>query len=127
MMEERATKMFDEAVQQLKDAGNELYRPKEDVVSFLVCKNSQFAIQNFLRGYLLQHGVETSDEDMINTLYDKCKSINKNFEKVNLQGFDCQAHSLKSRFCDGAEKVSRCFDIADNLDTFLREEKIISS
>lgn len=118
--------MYDEAVQKLKDAGDELYKPKEDVVSFLVCKNSQFAIQNFLRGYLLQHGFETSDEDTIDTLFDKCKSINKNFEKVDLHGFDCQAHSLKSRFCDGAEKVSRCFDIADGLDTFLREEKIIS-
>ena len=125
-MEERATKMYDEAVQMLKDAGDELYRPKEDVVSFLVCKNSQFAIQNFLRGYLLQHGIETADEDTIETLYNKCKSINKNFEKVDLQGFDCQAHDLKSRFCEGAEKVSRCFDIADSLDTFLREEKIIS-
>jgi len=124
-MEERAAKMYDEAVQMLKDAGDELYRPKEDVVSFLVCKNSQFAIQNLLRGYLLQHGIETADEDTIETLYNKCKSINKNFEKVDLQGFDCQAHDLKSRFCEGAEKVSRCFDIADSLDTFLREEKII--
>ena len=125
-MEERAANMYDEAVQMLKDAGDELYRPKEDVVSFLVCKNSQFAIQNFLRGYLLQHGFETTEEDTIDALFNKCKSINKNFEKVDLQGFDCQAHDLKSRFCEGAEKVSRCFDIADSLDTFLREEKIIS-
>ena len=125
-MDERTTTMYNEAVRLLKDAGDELYRPEEDVVSFLVCKNSQFAIQNFLRGYLLQHGFETGEEETINSLYAKCKSINKNFEKINLEGFDCQAHDLKSRYCEGAEKVSRCFDIADSLDTFLREEKIIS-
>ena len=125
-MDERATKMYDEAVRLLKDAGEELYRPEEDVVSFLVCKNSQFAIQNFLRGYLLQHGFETESEETVKSLYERCKTINKNFEKINLEGFDCQAHDLKSRYCDGADKVSRCFDIADSLDTFLREEKIIS-
>ena len=36
-MDERATKMYSEAVRLLKDAGDELYRPEEDVVSFLVC------------------------------------------------------------------------------------------
>ena len=125
-MDERASKMYDEAVRLLKDAGEELYRPEEDVVSFLVCKNSQYAIQNFLRGYLLQHGFETEGEETVQSLYERCKAINKNFEKINLEGFDCQAHDLKSRYCEGADKVSRCFDIADSLDTFLREEKIIS-
>lgn len=125
-MDTRATKMYNEAVRLLKDAGEELYRPEEDVVSFLVCKNSQFAIRNFLRGYLLQHGFETKEEETITDLYEKCMSINKNFEKIDLEGFNCQAHDLKSRYCEGADNVSRCFDIADSLDTFMREEKIIT-
>ncbi len=40
----------------LNEASNELYRPEEDVVSYLVCKNSQYAIENYLKGFLLKNG-----------------------------------------------------------------------
>lgn len=125
-MEEKARELFDVAVQKLKDANEELCRPEEDVVAFMVCKNSQIAINNFLKGYLLQNGIEASSDEKIDELYAKCKSINENFGKINLEGFDCIADSLESRYCSSTEKVSRCFDIADGLDAFLREEKIIN-
>lgn len=125
-MEENVRELFDTAIRKLKDANDELCRPEEDVVAFMVCKNSQIAIHNFLKGYLLQNGIETSSDATINDLYTKCKSVNDNFGKINLEGFDCIADSLESRYCSGTEKVSRCFDIADSLDAFLREEKIIN-
>ena len=125
-MEEKVRELFDSAVKKLKDANDELCRPEEDVVAFMVCKNSQMAINNFLKGYLLKNGIETSSDETINELYTKCKSFNENFGKINLEGFDCVADSLESRYCSGTEKVSRCFDIADSLDAFLREEKIIN-
>ncbi len=53
-MEEKVRELFDSAVQKLKDANDELCRPEEDVVAFMVCKNSQMAINNFLKGYLLK-------------------------------------------------------------------------
>ncbi len=124
-MEEQVQKLYDVAVQKLKDANDELCRPEEDVVAFMVCKNSQVAIHNFLRGYLLQKGIETDTEASVDELYARCKTINANFEKIDLEGFDCQASNLESRYCSGNEKVSRCFAIADSLDAFLREEKII--
>ncbi len=58
-------------------------------------------------------------------MYQRCIKINNRFENVDLAGFNCHSHEVSSRYCEGAEKVSRCFDIADSLDTFLREEKII--
>jgi len=125
-MENLAQNHFKEATRMMKEAGKELYRPEEDVVSFLVCKNSQGAIHNFLKGYLLKNGIETETDESIEDLYNQCKIIDKRFEKIDLSGFNCQSHELGSRYCEGAEKVSRCFDIADSLDTFLREEKIIS-
>ena len=124
-MEALANNYFDEAIRKMTQASKELYRPEEDVVSFLVCKNAQSAIHNFLKGYLLKNGIETEENETIQEMYNRCKKINNRFEKVNLAGFNCQSHDLASRFCEGAEKVSRCFDIADSLDTFLREEKII--
>jgi len=125
-MEDKAEKLYETAIQKLKEANDELCRPAEDVVSFMVCQNSHIAIDNYLKGFLIQNGIEPEANTSVDTLYEQCKAVNRNFEKVNLSGFECEAHELDSRFCNGVTNVSRCFDIADSLDTFLREEKIIS-
>ena len=62
-MEIKAKKLFEEAVDKLNAANKELYRPEEDIVSYSVCKNSQHAIENFLKGYLLKRGIETDNLD----------------------------------------------------------------
>jgi len=125
-MEALANNYFDHAISKMKRASKELYRPEEDVVSYLVCKNAQSAIQSFLKGYLAKNGIDTAENETIDEMYSRCIKINQRFEKVNLVGFNCHSHDLSSRYCEGAEKVSRCFDIADSLDRFLREEKIIN-
>lgn len=125
-MDERANKLYEEAIQKLKEANDELCRPEEDVVTQLVCSNSQHAIVNYLRGFLLQNDIETSEDEGIDSLYVRCKAINENFEDVHLSGFECNAHKDESRFCNESSQFSRCFDIADSLDVFLRREKIIS-
>ena len=125
-MNDKANKLFDDAIEKLNEANEELFRPEEDIVSFMVCKNSQFAVENFLKGFLLQNGVDPSNFKTIDSLYEKCKSINKNFEKVNLSDFECKSHKMDSRYCNEVSKVSNCFDIADSLDTFLRKEQIIN-
>ena len=125
MMNDRAKKLYEEAVQKLKEANDELCRPEEDVVAQLVCNNAQNAILNYLKGFLVENGIETNSEDSIDKLYEQCKSINKQFEEVHLSGFDCNSHKDESRFCNESTKFSRCFDIADSLDTFMRREKII--
>lgn len=122
----KASELFNDAVEKLNEASEELFRPEEDVVSYTVCKNSQLAIENYLKGFLLQNKIEPSNYKNIASLYKKCKMINKNFEKVDLSKFECKSHRLDSRYCSEVSKVSNCFDIADNLDTFLRQEKIIS-
>ena len=125
-MNDKANKLFDDAIEKLNEANEELFKPEEDIVSFVVCKNSQFAVENFLKGFLLQNGVDPSNFKTIDSLYEKCKSINKNFEKVNLSDFECKSHKLDSRYCNEVSKVSNCFEIADSLDTFLRKEQIIN-
>ncbi|MBD0851565.1 HEPN domain-containing protein [Maribacter arenosus] len=125
-MEDRAKKLYEEAIQKLKEANDELCRPEEDVVAQLVCSNAQTAISNYLRGFLAENGIESDFEDSISSLYEKCKEINENFTEVHLSGFECNAHKDESRFCNESTRFSRCFDIADSLDTFMRREKIIS-
>lgn len=40
---------FDEAQEKLSQANDEFFRPEEDLVTYSVCKNAQFSIENFLR------------------------------------------------------------------------------
>ena len=116
---------FASAQEKLNEAKKELFRPEEDIVSYLVCKNSQHAIENYLKGYLLKNGVDVEDCNTIDSLYNQCLVINKNFDKVDLSDFQCKGHDINSRYCTEIPKVTNCFDAADNLDTFLRKEKII--
>ena len=124
-MENDASKYLLNAAQKLNQANKELYKPKEDIVSFLVCKNSQFAIENYLKGYLLKNEVDPSEFNTISSLLEQCKLINKEFEKLNLTEFDCKSVDTDLRFCNDVSKVSKCYDIADSLDTILRQQKII--
>ena len=124
-MENNANKFLLNAVKKLNEANKELFRPEEDIVTYLVCKNSQFAIENYLKGFLLKNGVDSSEYKTIDSLYEQCKIINKDFEQVNLSEFECKSYQTDSRFCNEVSKVSNCFDVADSLDTFLRQKKII--
>ncbi|ALJ05890.1 hypothetical protein APS56_12450 [Pseudalgibacter alginicilyticus] len=124
-MENDAYKYLVDAAQKLNQADKELFKPEEDIVTYLVCKNSQFAIENYLRGYLTKKGIETFKYKTIDSLYEQCKKINKGFEKVNLSDFNCKNQDTDTKFCNDISKVSKCYEIANNLDTFLRKEKVI--
>lgn len=125
-MEAKANKLFKEAVEKLNEANKELYRPEEDIVSYLVCKNAQYAIKNYLSGYLSQNGIDTSEYNTIDSLYHQCVLINKRFKNVDLSEFNCTSQNISTEYCNEVSRVSSCFNIADSLDTFLRQEKIIS-
>lgn len=124
-MKTKANELFDDAIEKLNEANEELFKPKEDVVSYMICKNAQFAVENFLRGYLIKNGIDEKEFKTIDSLYAQCEKINPKFKKVDLSDFDCKSHNLDSRYCEEVSKVSTCFAAADNLDTFFRQEKII--
>ena len=50
-MEDKAKSLYETAIQKLKEANDELCRPAEDVVAFMVCQNSHIAIDNYLKGF----------------------------------------------------------------------------
>lgn len=125
-MENKAVGLFNEAVKKLQEANEELCRPEEDVVSYLVCKNSQYAIENFLKAFLLSKGIDPQDYKSINSLYEQCVAINPKFKNLELTGFTCKSYAPDSRSCSGTEKVSKCFEIAGSLDAFLRKEQYLN-
>jgi HEPN domain-containing protein len=124
-MKDRAEALLKEAVKKIGEANEELCRPEEDVVSVMVCKKAQRATENFLRGFLLKNNVEPGIEKTLDELLEKCLTINPNFSKVDLSHFDCRSAKLSSRQCNEVSKVSSCFVSASNLETFLRDEKVI--
>ena len=125
-MENEAIKFFVNAAQKLNQANKELFKPEEDIVTYLVCKNSQYAVENYLKGYLFKEGIKPNEDETIDSLYEQYKKINKNFENVDLSDFNCKSsRNLETKYCDNVSKVNTCFDAADNLDTFLKREKII--
>jgi HEPN domain-containing protein len=124
-METKAKQLFKDAAEKLSEAGKELYRPEEDVVSYLVCKNSQYVIETYLKGFLLKNDVDPNKYETVDSLYEQCIIINKDFEKVDLSAFNCKSKNMDTAYCEDVSKVSTCYDIANSLDTFLREQKII--
>ncbi len=123
-METKAKGLFEEAFKKLDAAHEECCRPEEDVVSYLVCKHSQVAIENFLKGYLLKNEIDPENYGNINRLYEKCLEMNAGFSEIDLSNFTCKSYRPDSRSCNSISKVSGCFEIAGNLNSFLQKEKV---
>ncbi len=124
-MKTRSKAFLDEAEKKLNDAKEEMFKPEEDMVSYSVCKNSQIAIENFLKGYLTQNNIQIKKNETIDTLYNKCITFNKNFKSVDLSATSCRHHIIDSRYCSEIPKISACLDTADALDTYFRKNNII--
>ena len=124
-MEKKAQHQFDLAKNKLKIANEELFKPEEDVVSYLVCKNSQYAIEAYLNGYLNHRGFETHDKESLEGLFERCRSLDSKFNKVEIGVINCKASTVDSSYCSDVEQVSSCFDTADSLDTLLRQLKVL--
>lgn len=124
-MDKKQKLHFESAKEKLQLANKELFKPEEDVVSYSVCKNSQYAIEAYLKGYIKHSGFETHDNETIGGLLNRCIELDGKFRSINLNIIDCKASKIDSRYCNDVSKVSSCFDAADSLDTLLRQMKII--
>lgn len=125
VMDRKAKDHFEKANKQLQKANEELFKPKEDIVSFLVCKNSLSAIENYLKGYLSKRGFETKGEGSIDLLLERCRLLDKKFHRIDLGVIDCSANPDHNRFCEDIDKVSSCFQTADHLENFLIRQGIL--
>ena len=123
-MSDRSDAFFREATKNLQIAKEELFKPAEDIVSFSVCKNSQFAIENYLKGFLCKKGKELEQNETINSLYEKCALIDSNFKEIDFKAIGCKGHAIDSRYCSEINSVSACLDTADEIDTFLRKKLV---
>ena len=124
-MEVEATRFFSEAAAKLERAKSEFFKPQEDLSAFVICQNAQLAVENFLRGYLQQEEIDPDEFLTIDELYQECRIMNRQFEKVDLGAFACKALPTAIRSCSEIPLVCNCLQAASKLECFLRQEQIV--
>lgn len=80
----KSQNILEEADEMLETAKEELCRPEEDVVHYMVCKHAYKAITKYMAGYLIGQGQAVSHSSSISDLLEKCRNINPTFQKLNL-------------------------------------------
>jgi HEPN domain-containing protein len=124
-MSSRSKAFLNEGAKRLDIAKEEFLKPVEDLVSFSVCKNSQLAIENYLKGFLLTNSVEFEVNATIDELYKQCVKVDSNFKNIEMKAIACKNHKIDSRYCTEVNKLNACVDTADSIDTYLKNSKII--
>ncbi|GAB2534090.1 HEPN domain-containing protein [Rufibacter soli] len=122
----QASQLFYEAIDKLNRAKEEYYKPEEDLMAYMVCKNAQFSIEKFLRGFLLQNEINPGEGTSVSSLFEECKRINKGFEQLDFTALHCKNENLDTRFCNDAPRACNCLNVSTNLETFLRKENVIA-
>lgn len=125
MKDPKASEHFEKASKDIREANQELYKPEEDVVSFVVCKNSLGAIENYLKGYLASRGFNTSSDETIGALMDRCRMLDKNFQSIKVEAIDCRNTKEDNLHCDEISKFSACYNVADQLENLLLKKGIL--
>ena len=83
-MEQLTKTMLEKADELLLKATTELYKPEEDVVAYSVCRNAYYAIVNYLRSFLNDHGASFQETSNISELLANCRAIDQKFNDLHL-------------------------------------------
>jgi len=75
---------FELGDQFLELAQEELNRPAEDVVSYMVCRSVKKSISSYLMGFLLKNKVLFNEEETVHDLLKKCQEVNNKFKSIDL-------------------------------------------
>lgn len=122
---EQAKVFIAQGKRNLNLAKNELLKPEEDVLLYSVCKNAQFTIENYLKGFLIEKDVFVENDLPLEGLLEECIKIDSRFESIDLADINCRANKIDSRYCTDYKTVCNCYDAADNLDTLFRKINLI--
>ena len=79
---------FEQAEQLLELAKNELNRPAEDVVPYMVCRSARNSIAHYLMGFLMEKNETFYEEDTVEVLLKKCQNISNKFKNFDLKSED---------------------------------------
>jgi hypothetical protein len=69
------------------NAQEELFKPAEDVVHYMVCRSAYKASHKFLTGFLMQNGIQINSKLTLEELLKMCREINPAFKSLKLDPF----------------------------------------
>ncbi|MFC4870933.1 hypothetical protein [Negadavirga shengliensis] len=84
MKDIKPQKTLDEAEELFDLAKEELCRPEEDVVHYMVCSNSYKAISKYLAGFLMKNILKNQTSLSIEDLLRQCREVDPEFKKLDL-------------------------------------------
>lgn len=84
MNDRKAISLINQADKLFHTAKEELARPEEDVVIYMVCHNAYISVHKYLVGYLLKHGLEVPASMSLESMLNHCRQIDARFNYLNL-------------------------------------------
>jgi len=124
-MDDKAKKHFSRGENEFRQADREMYKPEEDIVSLVVCRSTLGSIENYLRGFLTLRGFETNDDETLGHLMKRCRMLDKKFNSIRIEEIDCRNEKDPDLHCEEIEKLGACYQVADRLDSLMREKGIL--
>ena len=79
----KTSTMIGQANELLGSAAEELCRPAEDVVPYLVCSHAYKAVKKYLAGFLRQNGIELHNSLPLDQLQKLCRDIDPRFASLD--------------------------------------------
>lgn len=84
MNDPKAQTTLNQADELFDCAKEELARPEEDVVGYLVCHNAFKSVERYLTAYLMEHGRAIYSSMSIEEMMAECRAIDIKFNDLNL-------------------------------------------
>lgn len=115
---EQIKSKLEKADRHLAEARNELNRPAEDVVPFMVCRSARYSISNYLQGYLLKHQTEFDPEASVEALLEKCRAIDTQFKSFDLSAI---TFAKDDEYSAEFDQMEGCINLAEHAKTMIGE------
>lgn len=125
VMDKKAKQYFSKGSKKLHEADQELYKPGEDVVSLVICQSTKGSIENYLKGFLTLRGFDIEEDQTLGDLMERCRMLDSKFHDIKIEEIDCRNVKNPDLHCEEIEKFGACYEVADQLDTLLRQKGII--
>ena len=84
MLDQKVKTTLEQAERLFMAAQEELSRPEEDVVPYLVCHKAYESINKYLTGFLLNNGIDVHMAMTLENLLEQCQAIDSKFKSLKL-------------------------------------------
>ena len=125
MANESISNSLREVFDGLNFTNQELYRPKEHVVTISVCQNTRNAMRHMMHLYLLHNGISSNETASMDELFNLCTKKTSAFNTVNFTDIDCKDNSQEDnceQYCIAVENVNCCTHVANQLKNVISKE-----